>query len=326
MPKTNTNSAINIFNVLKFVWGVAIFYFWLKLFVPTTFHEDFVSTNMYEWLETELSDNMYQDMRDIMWNHEVASVDRDLGQYEGIYPDTQDIEYASLYQNICTTNSIFCRKMNFNGEYDIKDKYMYLASTIYILRFIEDNIQVWLPLAKSLDTIVVNDVRNTRRWYANWNTVTLNLGSVLSYAEFMELVSHELWHIVDLWLVRWYSLQKDVDYTEFGNAVFPVDDPSISYYEISWDSENIRKETASVADFCSSYGMSDPFEDFAECHNLYLNHNAIFKVWAQNNEMMKKKYNFFANLYGWKFLFSSTVDLWKYSAAVNSRPWDTTRM
>jgi hypothetical protein len=41
---------------------------------------------------------------------------------------------------------------------------------------------------------------------------------------------------------------------------------------------------------------------------------------------MKKKYNFFANLYGWKFLFSSTADLWKYSATSNIRPWDTTRM
>lgn len=326
MPKTNTDSAINIFNILKFIGWVAIFYCWLKLFVPTTFHEDFVSTNMYEWTETELSDNMYEDMRDILWKHEVASIDRDLGQYEDEYTDVQDTEYASLFQNICATNSTFCRKITFNGEYDIRDKYIYLASTIYILRFIEDNIQVWWPLAKNLNTIVVNDAHNTRRWYANWDTVTLNLWSVSSYAEFMELVSHELGHIVDLWLVRWYSLQKDMNYTEFGNVVFAVDDPSISYYEISRDSENIRKETASVADFCSSYGMSDPFEDFAECHNLYLNHNSIFKAWAQNNESMKKKYNFFANLYGWKFLFSSTVDLWKYSATAGNRPWDTTRM
>jgi hypothetical protein len=43
--------------------------------------------------------------------------------------------------------------------------------------------------------------------------------------------------------------------------------------------------------------MSDPFEDFAECHNMYLNHNDIFKAWAQKNEIMKQKYNFLANLY-----------------------------
>ena len=75
------------------------------------------------------------------------------------------------------------------------------------------------------------------------------------------------------------------------------DDPSISYYALSWQNETIRKDTAVVADFCSSYAMTDPFEDFAECHNLYLNHNAIFKAWAQNNDIMRQKYNFFANLY-----------------------------
>lgn len=326
MPKTTKISTKNIFNVLKFLWWVAIFYFWLKLFVPSTIQEDFVSVNMYEWLESELSDNMDQDMKEILWKHEVASIDWDWDQYDDDYNDAQDAEYTSLFQNICTTNRTFCDKINFNGDYDIKDKYIYLASAIYILRFIENNIQAWLPLARNLDTIIVNDARNTRRWYANWDTVTLNLWSVSSYAEFMELISHEMGHIVDLWLVKWYSLQKDINYTEFGNVVFPVDDPSISYYEISWDSENIRKDTSNVSDFCSSYGMSDPFEDFAECHNLYLNHNAIFKAWAKNNESMRKKYNFFANLYGWKFLFSSSVDLEKYSATSGVRPWDTTKM
>ena len=43
--------------------------------------------------------------------------------------------------------------------------------------------------------------------------------------------------------------------------------------------------------------MTDPFEDFAECHNLYLTHNAIFREWAKKNLVMRKKYNFFANLY-----------------------------
>ena len=72
--------------------------------------------------------------------------------------------------------------------------------------------------------------------------------------------------------------------------------------------------------------MSDPFEDFAECHNLYLNHNAIFKVWAQNNIALKQKYNFFANLYGGKYLFDTKSDLGTYANMVSVRPWDTTKM
>jgi hypothetical protein len=51
-------------------------------------------------------------------------------------------------------------------------------------------------------------------------------------------------------------------------------------------------------DFCSGYGMSDPFEDFAECHNLYLNHHDYFRKLAMNNSTVKEKYNFMSNLYG----------------------------
>lgn len=325
MPKVNTNRAFNVYNVLKFIWWVAIFYFWLKLFVPTTIDEDFISTNMYEGVESQ-SNEMTQDIKDALGKHDVAWIDWYDDYDSSDYSDHQDNEYETLFQNICATNRTFCNKITFNWDYEIKDKYMYLASAIYILRFVENNIQAGLPLSRNLNTIIVNDAHNTRRWFANWDTITLNLWSVSSYAEFMELISHEMWHIVDLWLVRWYSSQKDFNYTEFGNVVFSVDDPSISYYEISWDSENIRKSEANVWDFCSSYGMSDPFEDLAECHNLYLNHNAIFKAWAKNNESMRQKYNFFANLYGWKFLFSSSVDLSKYDASSSLRPWDTTRM
>nr|DAX38592.1 MAG TPA: Lethal factor [Caudoviricetes sp.] len=44
--------------------------------------------------------------------------------------------------------------------------------------------------------------------------------------------------------------------------------------------------------------MSNPFEDFAECHNLYLNNAYLFRQMAQESNIMKNKYNFFANLFG----------------------------
>ena len=306
---------------MKFFWAVIIFYLWFKLCVPSTIKEDFVSENMYEWREVNMSDEIDDDFKIEIWKHEAPS---DVSYMEDQYVDED--EYARSFQNICITNQTFCDKVLFNWSYSIKDKYIYLASAIYILRFIENNIQIGLPIKKQLNVIVVNDYSNTRRGYANWDTITLNLWSVSSYAEFMELISHEMWHIVDLWMVRWYSLQKDYEYTEFWQVVFSSDDPSLSYYAISWDSESIRKAWSTVADFCSSYAMSDPFEDFAECHNLYLNHNAIFKVWAQNNIALKQKYNFFANLYGGKYLFDTKSDLGTYANMVSVRPWDTTKM
>jgi hypothetical protein len=70
--------------------------------------------------------------------------------------------------------------------------------------------------------------------------------------------------------------------------------------------------------------MSDPFEDFAECHNLYLNHNDVFQVLAKNNTSLKNKYNYFANLYGGEHFSDSTLNVRNVKA--NWRAWDTTRI
>ncbi|MDR2190631.1 MAG: hypothetical protein LBP53_05625 [Candidatus Peribacteria bacterium] len=70
--------------------------------------------------------------------------------------------------------------------------------------------------------------------------------------------------------------------------------------------------------------MTDPFEDFAECHNLYLNHNNLFQSLARNNPSLKEKYNFFANLYGGHYLSHSFLALSELD--LNWRAWDTTRM
>jgi hypothetical protein len=70
--------------------------------------------------------------------------------------------------------------------------------------------------------------------------------------------------------------------------------------------------------------MSDPFEDFAECHNLYLNHHDYFRKLAMNNSTVKSKYNFMSNLYGGNYINDSEV---KYENWSNSyRVWDTTKI
>jgi viroplasmin and RNaseH domain-containing protein len=47
---------------------------------------------------------------------------------------------------------------------------------------------------------------------------------------------------------------------------------------------------------------------------------------ATKNNNMRKKYNFMANLYGWKYLFNASEDLKKIKYNDSWRPWDTTRM
>lgn len=72
--------------------------------------------------------------------------------------------------------------------------------------------------------------------------------------------------------------------------------------------------------------MSDPFEDFAECFNLYLNHNTLFKQMARTNTILKEKYNSIANLFEGKFISASQQDLLLIKQNITRRTRDTTKI
>lgn len=235
-------------------------------------------------------------------------------------------EYKMKFQEICLNNILICTSVDYEWEFDAEEKYMYLASIVYVIDNIDANI-IWADkVQKILDKIVINKDSWNRRWYANKYKVVINLWSVDNYSEFLELITHEIWHVVDLWAVEWTSRKKDYSYTEFDRAVFAEDDKSINYYSLSWKSEKVRNADADEEDFCSGYGMSDPFEDFAECFNLYMNHNAMFKYLARKNTVLNKKYNYIATLMDGEYLFTNSRDLNKIRWDLGWRPWDTTRI
>jgi hypothetical protein len=60
----------------------------------------------------------------------------------------------------------------------------------------------------------------------------------------------------------------------------------------------MRKQSAKKQDFCSVYGMSNPFEDFTECIQLYLNHHDYFVNIKKSSPTLEYKYNFINNLFG----------------------------
>lgn len=319
-----------IINILKLVWAIVVLYLWRTLYIfniweNISFTDDMLSGVAITW--NNWVESLDIELQELIWKHnswdddledEVDNQDKKL--------KWEDNEYKMKYQRLCISDMTLCSKIKFKGDYEYKEKYMYLASTIYILNNIESNIQFGRTIKSQLDLIEINNDIWTRRWYATWDHIVINLGTVKSYIEFFDLLTHEMWHIVDLWIVRWFDHKKSKIYTEFGHGVFSIDDPSISYYKISWNSENVRKNTVKREDFCSGYGMTDPFEDFAECHNWYLNHNALFKAIAKTNDKMKLKYNFMANLYRGNYLFEAKDDLDKIKYNEDWRPWDTTRM
>jgi hypothetical protein len=67
-------------------------------------------------------------------------------------------------------------------------------------------------------------------------------------------------------------------------------------------------------------------EDLAECFNLYVNHNSLFKQLAKSNTNLKKKYNFIANMFDGNYMNSSQSDLDLIKNNLSWRPWDTTRI
>ncbi len=72
--------------------------------------------------------------------------------------------------------------------------------------------------------------------------------------------------------------------------------------------------------------MSDPFEDFAECFNLYINHNSFFKESAKINPILRKKYNIIASIFSGKYISANTQDLVYIKTNTSRRPRDTTKI
>ena len=69
--------------------------------------------------------------------------------------------------------------------------------------------------------------------------------------EFFQVFTHELGHIIDLGALNGKSRVRSTLFTEFGEKNFAINDPSIPFYSLSWQSETIRKEGMTQEDFCS---------------------------------------------------------------------------
>ena len=233
-------------------------------------------------------------------------------------------ESSSMFSKLCSKYNTVCKKITRSWVFNDQDKATKFAYVTYLLKYMDWSIKRGETPSKALAQMLINEAKWNRRWSANHSTVTVNLWWMNYSNEFFQVISHEMWHIVDLWWLQWVSKKKSANFTEFNKEVFAIDDPSLEYYKYSWSSEKVRKADMTREDFCSWYGMSDPFEDFAECHNLYLNHHDYFHKIALANNTVKNKYNYFANLYGWKYINDSEAH---YEDRDNSyRARDTTKL
>ena len=118
--------------------------------------------------------------------------------------------------------------------------------------------------------------------------------------DFFRVLVHEFGHAWDLHR-EVNSGEKSAFYD--GEYRLYSADPSVEYYQLSW--ANNYDRTADLEGFASSYGMSDPFEDFAEAFALYVMQGGTFSDWQRGNGVLAKKYDFFQTTFNGRTFRSS---------------------
>ena len=222
----------------------------------------------------------------------------------------------NTYSKLCNYYSNWCNIIEID-DFDYQNKVYYTALTIYLLEFVDK----YLPaLKENLDYIKIQPEKNWRRGYAGHHSIIMNVKKNMSYKQFFEVLTHEMGHVVDLWVLNGDSWFKSKKFTEFWKVVFAKNDPSLEFYKLCWQSEKIKKPDVYISDFVSWYGMTDPFEDFAETFNMYLNHNWVFQQMSSESNILRQKYNFMAKLFNWNYIRADK----NFDYKIGFRPWDST--
>lgn len=165
-----------------------------------------------------------------------------------------------------------------------------------------------------------------RRGLGWTKTIQITTQNIRNTQEFREVLTHEIAHVFDLWMLVWKNSTKNTDFLINNVSYSTIDDPSLDFYKISRKNSTTRHPTSSYLDFVSGYGMTSPYEDFSESFNMYLWHNSAFKLWTQNSPILLQKYNYMHNIFKWSVLGDITPTWLSDEKSASWRPWDTTRM
>ncbi len=230
-------------------------------------------------------------------------------------------------RKVTTCNDLqICDKVKFSAGYTDTKKALYYSSIIDVI----DSLQQWMSrktiISDSLFSLTLSNSIWDRRWWWWSKTIIINTKDISNMQEFREILTHELGHIIDLWGIVGVSQQYDQKFTLWGKSIFGIDDSSLDFYRISRDSITTRKSDATYLDFIWWYAMSNPYEDFAECFNMYIRHNDVFRAMSQWSQKLQKKYNYIQSII-WSTILATD---WQNVATINAnskrRPRDSTRM
>lgn len=236
------------------------------------------------------------------------------------FDTTQSEDYQNAYRIACEEQSYLCSSIQLQFSDNNKEYYYGLLALLSIneinnLLLNADNLQTTL--------IIKHDPEHKKRWYANKQSIVINTHN-MSEEEFFEVLVHELGHTIDLWVIQWKDKILHKEFTEFWEQVFAIDDPSLEYYTLSRESEWIKRQWSDINDFCTIYGSKNPFEDFSECFNLYINHHTYFLTLITTNPILQQKYQFIQSWIRRGKQYKQNIH--NYSTDINHRYRDSTKI
>lgn len=238
-------------------------------------------------------------------------------------PDEKD--YQTAIEQLCLHFGDMCDRIRIVGDYHPRTAYLYTAIPLYLAHHFDLHIRADRKFGETLRSIAVSD-DGGRRWYASHDSIIIYSASIDDTKEYLEIMTHEMGHVVDLGVVRGTMKRRDPNFTEFGKMAFSLDDPSLDFYRLSRESENTRKSGQTRQDFCSGYGQHNPFEDFAECMNLYINHHDLFDHISSRSYFLRRKYAYIKELFDGFYLYRDTASVAKYSDPSQFYVFDTSKI
>jgi len=145
----------------------------------------------------------------------------------------------------------------------------------------------------------------------------------VSDAEFRALLIHEFFgHVIDLGCLEGH-MDAGISNFRDGKDVIYKDDPSVSFYQISWLTDKIQRADAHSNHFVTGYASWDAFEDFAETVTYYVLQEDAFRARATKNATLAKKLQWMeTHLFTKQKTVATGLSNWDGKSV----PWDATKL
>jgi hypothetical protein len=309
---SNNSCTIVLYTISKFIFTIFIGLIFWSYDIPSGGEDkNYNNTILYDQIDNHINNQTT--------NNTIQK--NNLPHNSAIYTATIMTWQKQNYDILCNQLPALCQTIQ---DTILPPDHKYAILSLSVLRDINNILStIYPPLSQWLDSIVIKNDTSKKRWYANHHAIVINTYQITD-DEYIQVLTHELWHIIDLWILQGDNTTKSKKFTEFWKEVFDSNDISLIYYTLSRDSEKSRNLQSQKVDFCSIYAMTNPFEDLAECINLYLHHHRYFQTIKNSSNILEKKYNFISQLFDGKYIHDKTTD-W-LSNDNNFRYRDSTKM